>query len=424
MVDHDDPPEDGKKRERRNSAWTDNANCGADIEYAIQMNRWLLKPLGVWPHISIENSSVTAGKLVNGLLVVSTTFLLGFILLPGSLYTIIKEKKTDVRVKLIGALSFCVMAILKYISMLTGHDEIGNCIEHLVKDWRCVANPEDRRTMLSHALFGRYGTVVCAIFMYGGGLFYAIIMPLLRGSIFIPEANLTIRPLAYPSYYVLFDPQIQPFYEMVFATHCCCAFVMHTIATAGCGLGVLFVMHACGQLEILVAWLNSLVESHSKEGSILDARIARIINQHVRVLRFITSTESVLRNICLVEIGGCTLNLCLLGHYFLLEWEQSDAIAILTYTILLASFTFNILLFCYIGELLTEECKKIGETTYMIDWYRLPSKKALGLILTIATSNRPSTITAGQLIDLSLGTFCSVVRTSVTYLNLLRTLIL
>nr|AXM05137.1 odorant receptor [Campoletis chlorideae] len=420
MIDHN-PLGGGKEIEGRNTR-RNNGNCDADVEYAIQMNRWLLKPLGVWPPIFHENLSIS-GKLMSRVLVISTTFLLGFIILPGSLYTFIKEKKTEVRVKLIGALSFCVMSIFKYISLLTGHHEIGNCIEHIVNDWRCVENPRDRDTMLSHAFFGRYGTVLCAFFMYGGGLFYAIVMPLLRGAIFIPEANLTIRPLAYPSYYLFFDPQTKPFYEIVFATHCCCAFVMHSIATAGCGLGVLFVMHACGQLEILVTWLNALVESHSKDISTLDGGIAKIISQHVRVLRFITSTEKVLRNICLVEMAGCTLNLCLLGHYFLLEWEQSDAIAILTYTILLASFTFNILLFCYIGELLTEECEKIGETTYMIDWYRLPPKKSSGLILTIATAHRPSTITAGRLVDLSLGTFCSVVKTSVTYLNLLRTVI-
>lgn len=43
--------------------------------------------------------------------------------------------------------------------------------------------------------------------------------------------------------------------------------------------------------------------------------------------------------------------------YFLLpqEWENSDATAILTYFILLISFTFNILIFCYIGELLVEQ---------------------------------------------------------------------
>lgn len=51
----------------------------------------------------------------------------------------------------------------------------------------------------------------------------------------------------------------------------------------------------------------------------------------------------------------------------------------------------------------------------MIDWYRLPPKKSLGFILTIATAQRPSTITAGRLVNLSLGTFCSVSELIILY---------
>lgn len=44
----------------------------------------------------------------------------------------------------------------------------------------------------------------------------------------------------------------------------------------------------------------------------------------------------------------------------------------------------------------------------MIDWYRLPEKKALGLTLTIATAQNPITITAGKVFNLSLNGFCTV----------------
>ena len=224
-------------------------------------------------------------KIITKFLVLSSSFLLGFVLVPGSLYTFVKEKNTGMRVKLVGALSFCVMAIIKYFSLVIGRREIGNCIEHIVDDWQTVRNPGDRDIMIAHALFGRYGSVICAIFMYGGGLFYAIIMPLLRGNIVITELNMTFRSLAYPSYYVFFDPQVNSIYKIVFSTHCCCAFVMHSVATAGCSLGVVFVMHACGQFKILGSCLNRLVDGCEKECESLDTRIAGIIDRHVRILR-------------------------------------------------------------------------------------------------------------------------------------------
>nr|UEN71264.1 olfactory receptor 81 [Gregopimpla kuwanae] len=292
-----------------------NVRYEIDVEYAIQINRWLFKPLGVWP---LSHQAGGVERNFARFLIVVCSFLLGFILVPGSLYTFVKEKNAGVRVKLVGALSFCVMAIVKYGSLICSRRDIGQCIEHLVDDWRRVGNSGDRDIMLAHALFGRYGSVICAVFMYGGGLFYAGIMPLLRGSVVVAELNMTIRPLAYPSYYVIFDPQMKPAYRIVLSTHWCCAFVMHSIATAGCSMAVVFVMHACGQLEILVSWLNSLVDGNEKQLESLDTRIACVIDHHVRVLRFVSCVENILRTICLVEMAGCTLNLCLLGHYFLL----------------------------------------------------------------------------------------------------------
>lgn len=44
----------------------------------------------------------------------------------------------------------------------------------------------------------------------------------------------------------------------------------------------------------------------------------------------------------------------------------------------------------------------------MIDWHRLPGRKALALILMIAMSNSSIKLTAGNLIELSLSTFGDV----------------
>lgn len=46
--------------------------------------------------------------------------------------------------------------------------------------------------------------------------------------------------------------------------------------------------------------------------------------------------------------------------------------------------------------------------SYMIDWYRIPNKGALGLTLIMAMSNATIKLTAGKFMDLSLTSFCSV----------------
>ena len=46
--------------------------------------------------------------------------------------------------------------------------------------------------------------------------------------------------------------------------------------------------------------------------------------------------------------------------------------------------------------------------SYMINWYRIPNKGAIGLTLIMAMSNATIKLTAGKFMDLSLASFCSV----------------
>nr|AXM05140.1 odorant receptor [Campoletis chlorideae] len=392
-----------------------------EVNYAMQRNRWLLKVLGLWPKSYVEKNWLE--RNVAHVLELLCIWLLAIVLVSCSLYTFLKETNPAIKVQLIGVISFIVMSIIKYGSLIRERQTIGHCINDLVADWTRLIDPEERKIMYDHALLVRHGTTLCTCFAWAALFFYVCILPILTGDIIIPDTNVTIRPLPLPVYFPLFNAQISPAYEIVFALQFCASFVMHSTAAASCSLAILFVMHSCGQLDIVNLWLKRLVDDDGDYliDCNLDATLGIIIDQHVRTLGFISRTEQVLRNICLVELLGSTLNLCLLGFDLLMQWKHSDPIAMLTFAVLIVSFLFNIFSFCYIGEILTEKCQKVGEKTYMIDWYKLPSKTALGLTLTIATADRPITITAGKMTNLSLTTFFSVIKTAIGYFNILRT---
>ena len=65
-------------------------------------------------------------------------------------------------------------------------------------------------------------------------------------------------------------------------------------------------------------------------------------------------------------------------------------------------------LICYIGEVLTEKCKEIGNMVYMTNWYRLSDKDILNLIMIITRSSVEYKMTAGKIIDMSVITFGNV----------------
>ncbi|CAD1473643.1 unnamed protein product, partial [Heterotrigona itama] len=402
-----------------------------DLMYSVQINCWLLKPIGVWP---ISLCVTTREKISSIMLALISSFLISFLLVPCALCTILDETgDLDTKIKMIGPLSFCVMAAIKYYILVSRGAKIGKCVEDIGADWyraHSQQSIEDRRIMRENARIGRFLATFCAGFMYSGGFFYTTVMPLCSKHTEIID-NETVRSQAFPIYRGLLDPRTSPSFEIVQLMQCLSGFVLYSVTVGACSLTAVFVMHACGQFEILVTRIQRLVDGLEREKD-LDSgkeRLGEIVEYHLYILGFISQIEELLNEICFVEVVGCTMNICFLGYYLLTvkklaprdvlihqnsichislsEWEQNEALGTLTYCTFLISLTFNIFILCYIGEILSEQCKSISLSAYMIDWYRLPRRKALGLILIFAISNNSTKLRAGKLIELSLGSFCS-----------------
>ncbi|XP_031834824.2 odorant receptor 13a-like isoform X2 [Nomia melanderi] len=386
-----------------------------DVNYTLEMCRWLLKPLGVWTLIYRRSSGPQ--KALSVLLLLSCVSCLLFIMLPSANNIFFGEQDIDTKVKLLGPVSFCVFSMIKYGYLSAKGEILGRCVQHVERDWRTVERQDHRTIMLKQAAISRHLITICVVFLYTGGMSYHTVMQFLSKE--TRQRNVTVRPLTYPCFNFL-DAQSSPTYEIVFFFHCAAAMVMQTITTAAYSLAATFVTHICGQIQIQIVRLQNLID----EGQDKDAfhqQMATIVSNHVEILRFSKDVEKALREVCLIEIVESTLIICLLEYYCLTEWQKSDAVAILTYFMLLTSFTFNVLIYCYVGEILSEQCSRVGPASYNVYWYNLPAKKAYNLILLNAVSLYPPKLTAGKIIQLSFTTFSAVVKTSVMYLNLLRT---
>ncbi|XP_070518189.1 odorant receptor 4-like isoform X2 [Cardiocondyla obscurior] len=390
-----------------------------DLQLSIQLNRWILKPLGAWPK---ARGTLNIERYAYAMINVACVSLIGFLFVPSAMYLVLEMDDAYNILKLTGPLNFCIMAVIKYSSMIFREQDIRSGIEHIACDWTNTQHPNDRAIMVRNARFGRRLVSICAFFMYGGATFYYVALPFNNGKVTEEDGNLTYRPLMYPVARVLIDTRYTPIGEIFFLIQCLSGFIVHSIATGACSLAAAFAMHAYGRLEVLIQWIEHLVDGREDLYDNVDERLAMIVQQHVRILHFVSLTDKILREISVVEIVGCTLSMCFLGYYIVMEWESKELTSYVTYIVLYISLTFNIFILCYIGELVGEKCKEVGEVTYMIDWHRLSERRGLNLILMIAMSNTSVRLTAGNLLELSLSTFGDVVKTSVAYLNMLRTL--
>ncbi|XP_018406422.1 PREDICTED: uncharacterized protein LOC108782615 [Cyphomyrmex costatus] len=400
----------------RNKSGPYNQNYKNDFRTNLQLNVWIMKIIGTWPltHSSIE---ILCYRVLN----VICYILLALLLIPSGMYIVLEIKDFYNQLKLGSALTFFFMAVLKYCALLLRENDIRKCVDYIKSDWKNVRYINERRIMLENANFGRRLIVICSVLMYGGVMFYYVAVPLTRAKIIEEDDNFTYRSLVFPIPSVIVDARHSPVNEIFFSMQLFAGFVAHNITLAACSLAALLAMHACGQLQVLMSWINHLVDGRENVNDTTNERLAKITQLHVRILNFISLTEELLHEISLVEVVGCTLNICFLGYYCMMEWDFKKPVSGLSYLILLISLTFNIFIFCYLGELVTEQIIKVRESSYMIDWYRLPEKKSLAIILIICMSNATTKLTAGNIIELSISSFGDVIKSSIAYLNMLRT---
>ncbi|XP_076675629.1 uncharacterized protein LOC143372894 [Andrena cerasifolii] len=386
--------------------------------YSLQLNRWYLKPIGAWPSSS---STPKHKRIVSTILIVICYCSISFTVVPSFLNIVLEDEEIYRKLKLLGPLIHWFVGGINYTALLLRSKEIYRCVEHMEADWKIITRAKDQHVMLKNAKFGRYVAVFCAAFMQGGVLSYCLITALSTQIVRVENETRTVHMLPCEVYKKLLNVDSSPMNEIVLVSQFLSGFIVNSSAVGAFSLAAVFAAHACGQLDVLMTWITEFVnDSETRSSKMYLNEIRTIVDHHLRVLSFISYIENVMNRICFMEVFKCTLDICMLGYYILMEWSDHDVRTLSIHFIILISMAFNVFTVCYIGEILTEQCKKVGEVVYMTNWYYLPDKVILDLSLIIARSSVVIKMTAGKLIHMSVYTFGDVMKTAFAYLNLLR----
>lgn len=253
-----------------------------DLRISVQLNVWTLKPIGTWPR-SADRFWIET--LYRKALNIGCYGLLALLLIPSCMYIVLEIKDFYNQLKFGSAISFFMMAVIKYCALILREDDIRRCVKYIESDWRNVRHTEDRKIMLENASFGRRLVIICSVFMYGGVLFYFVAVPLSRSKIIEEEGNVTYRKLVFPVPKAIVDARRSPVNEIFYCIQLLAGIIAHNITVAACGLAALLAMHACGQLQVLMSWLNHLVDGREDVDDTVDERLASILRMHVRILK-------------------------------------------------------------------------------------------------------------------------------------------
>ncbi|XP_019883410.1 uncharacterized protein LOC105252279 [Camponotus floridanus] len=390
-----------------------NNNYRSDTEYVMKVAKTLLTPVGIWP---LYRGTSTSDKMKNFLQTGIIFGLMCFLLIPHVIYTFFDAEDLTKYMKVIAAQVFSLLAIIKFWTMIINREGIRYCLQQMEIQYRDVECEEDRLVMTKSAKIGRLFTVTYLGLSYGGALPYHIIMPLLEERV-VKADNTTQIPLPYLSDYIFFVVDNSPFYEILFVSQ---ILISSIILSTNCGVYSLIatcVMHCCCLFEVVRRQMETVLSNGTDN---LHKRLGQIIQHHMQAIRFAEMIEKSLNIVFLCEMVGCTIIICFLEFGVLKEWEEGKILNMGTYFVLMTSIFVNVYIISAIGDRLKEESEKVGESSYFIEWYNLPTKIIADLILVMVRSGRPSTLTAAKIFDLSLQGFCEVCKTSAAYFNFIR----
>ncbi|KAG7198558.1 hypothetical protein KM043_005923 [Ampulex compressa] len=262
---------------------TYNTACFDDLEYSIQINRWLLKPLGAWP--SSETTSRTE-RILSKLLTLTCHSLIAFTVVPSMLHIILEKEDIYSKLQAIGPTSHWLTGGVNYCSLLSRSKKIRRCVEHMEMDWRSVKRAEDREVMLRNARFGRLIAGFSAIFMHIGVFSYSIITGMTSIVAVVDNETIVMQRLPCPAYDKFIDTRFSPANEIVLGLQFLSCFIVNSISVGVCGMAAAFAMHACGQLNVVMLWLDDFVDGKEKKSRSVQRRLASIVQLHLRTLRY------------------------------------------------------------------------------------------------------------------------------------------
>ncbi|XP_076276680.1 uncharacterized protein LOC143207290 [Lasioglossum baleicum] len=402
-------------------------HLGNPSDYSLQVNRWYLKPIGAWPP-SLSTSRLE--RFTSVMLIVLCYCCIVFTVIPCMLHILLEDVEVNKKLRAFGPLMHWFMGGVNYTALLIRGNEIRDCVQHLQADWQIVTKVQHRLVMTRYAKFGRYVSVFCAVFMQGGVLSYCFVTALSTRLVEIRNETRIVHILPCEFYQKLINTDESPANEIILVSQFLSAFVVNSSAVGAFSFAAALAAHACGQLNILMTQITEMVNSsQGHDTNILLSETGVIVENHLRILSFISQIEAVMNKICFSEMFHSSVCTCMLGYYILTEWDDRDYQNLTTYFMILFSMTFNVFLLCYIGQILTEQvteisscnllklrdsltnsqqCKKVGEVVYMTDWYCLPHRCILDLGMIIARSSVMIKITASKMFHMSIYTFGQV----------------
>ncbi|XP_025265699.1 odorant receptor 13a-like [Camponotus floridanus] len=291
-----------------------------------------------------------------------------------------------------------------------------------LNDYLTIDNTKDRDIMRKHAFVGRILCSSLLILTYCCCLIYGII-PILNYDI-SNRINITnedmILEYALPSRCAL---KYFNFPSSMYKIFCLIETVVMILAsTTNLGNDALFLnitLHICGQVNILrIRFINFDVISPR----IYD-RFNVLVERHRYLITLARELANLISFVLLIELFIISILLCIMGFQFIYALKINNTVMMGKSLVVQMLFLTQLTLYSFIGNYLKSQMEEIGLSIYQSAWYSFPKKLARNVIFILLQTKYPVALQAGNFIIVNLSTYVSILKSSFSYLSVLRIIV-
>ncbi|NP_001177487.1 odorant receptor 36 [Nasonia vitripennis] len=388
-----------------------------DFDWALGLNRFSLRLMGIWPADQDESSK--------SLLTVSRIPLMILVLLCGlflpqmwALALVIEQLPLAIDNLMTSCPAFT--SCIKLFFIWRSKTILQPVIDSALQDYLRPKSKSEETAMQREALRGRLVTIADYSIMascYVGFIF----MPMLGFNVRIIN-NLTDcdtqRVLLVQSYFP-YDYARSPAFELTHLLQLAASFFVGMAISIPDDYFCALLFHASAQFEILGLQIESLPIDGSKSGRLLSGFIER----HVHLNRMVSAVERSFEFVIAAQIFCMSIMVCCLGFQVLRMLdsaaEKPTPVQILTLGGTLFTMLLHTFVDCFASENLAARSSELFFKIYSSRWYSLSWSKMRCLVPMMLVAKTPRQIRAGKILSMSLATYCSIIKSTAGYISML-----
>ncbi|KAG5314235.1 OR9A protein, partial [Acromyrmex insinuator] len=352
-----------------------------DIAYAMTLVKHLTVPIGAWPLQEYNKFALLRHIL--------SSFGLSVVVIVQYLELYYNCTSATANLDALTVFSCGILALTKIIWFRIYADNLICNYSSAMNDYVTIDTEEKRIIMRNHAFWGRIICIITLLISYVDSVIFIVGHAQLSSE----EAKINITILGHQAGYAI-------------PSTCSDCVFLH------------IVLHVCGQLEILKAnFINFDVTSPK-----VYERFNTLILRHDHLIRMTRKLAEIIRFVLMVQLFISSMLIIIIGFQFIIALTTNDYGMMSKSFLVLSAFLIQLTLYSVVGDYLKTQMEEVAQSVYHSFWYDLPIKVTKNIVFIMMWTQLPIKLQAGYFV-VDLGTYMSILKTSISYLSVLRVMV-